>query len=188
MAGCFFARRTIVQNTFLHFVQCARYSYILTVLCRQSFDFFIFPSQAAIFTFCPDSVACRNSMLERCCHSSRILLFSTPKIPQVPRFPRCKKHRSPGGVCAFCLWQPDICIINRSMPIPKESRPQWGRDSFGAGNRNRTGTDFTPRDFKSLVSTYSTMPASLSYRNTNFLFRQGEERRILGKITTAVGI
>ena len=30
---------------------------------------------------------------------------------------------------------------------------------FGAGNRNRTGTDFTPRDFKSLVSTYSTMPA-----------------------------
>ena len=33
---------------------------------------------------------------------------------------------------------------------------------FGAGNRNRTGTDFTPRDFKSLVSTYSTMPAWLT--------------------------
>ena len=41
-----------------------------------------------------------------------------------------------------------------------KSRPLWGRDSFGAGNRNRTGTEFTPRDFKSLVSTYSTMPAS----------------------------
>ena len=32
---------------------------------------------------------------------------------------------------------------------------------IGAGNRNRTGTDFTPRDFKSLVSTYSTMPACM---------------------------
>ena len=45
---------------------------------------------------------------------------------------------------------------------------------FGAGNRNRTGTDFTPRDFKSLVSTYSTMPASFRYRSTKFPFRQGE--------------
>ena len=34
---------------------------------------------------------------------------------------------------------------------------------FGAGNRNRTGTDFTPRDFKSLVSTYSTMPADIEF-------------------------
>ena len=47
-----------------------------------------------------------------------------------------------------------------SAPVTKESRPHWGRDSFGAGNRNRTGTLFTARDFKSLVSTYSTMPAS----------------------------
>ena len=30
---------------------------------------------------------------------------------------------------------------------------------FGAADRNRTGTDFTPRDFKSLVSTYSTTAA-----------------------------
>ena len=29
----------------------------------------------------------------------------------------------------------------------------------GAGDRTRTGTDFTPRDFKSLVSAYSTTPA-----------------------------
>ena len=36
-----------------------------------------------------------------------------------------------------------------------------GRCFVGAGNRNRTGTDFTPRDFKSLVSTYSTMPANI---------------------------
>ena len=33
--------------------------------------------------------------------------------------------------------------------------------SFGAADRNRTGTDFTPRDFKSLVSTYSTTAAYL---------------------------
>ena len=31
----------------------------------------------------------------------------------------------------------------------------------GAADRNRTGTDFTPRDFKSLVSTYSTTTAYL---------------------------
>ena len=43
---------------------------------------------------------------------------------------------------------------------------------FGAGNRNRTGTLFTGRDFKSLVSTYSTMPASFCYRNIVSLFRQ----------------
>ena len=34
---------------------------------------------------------------------------------------------------------------------------------FGAANRNRTGTDFTPRDFKSLVSTYSTIAAYMKY-------------------------
>ncbi len=34
---------------------------------------------------------------------------------------------------------------------------------FGAADRNRTGTDFTPRDFKSLVSTYSTTAAYIFY-------------------------
>ena len=34
---------------------------------------------------------------------------------------------------------------------------------FGAADRNRTGTDFTPRDFKSLVSTYSTTAAYDSF-------------------------
>ena len=48
---------------------------------------------------------------------------------------------------------------------------------FGAGNRNRTGTLFTARDFKSLVSTYSTMPASFQYRNIVLGVRQGESRR-----------
>ena len=74
------------------------------------------------------------------------------------------------------------------IPYNIQEHPNGVLLYVGAGNRTRTGTDFTPRDFKSLVSTYSTMPASLDYRNTNFLFRQGEERRILGKITTAVGI
>ena len=32
---------------------------------------------------------------------------------------------------------------------------------FGAGDRDRTGTLFTARDFKSLVSAYSTTPALL---------------------------
>ena len=33
---------------------------------------------------------------------------------------------------------------------------------FGAGDRDRTGTRFTARDFKSLVSACSTTPASYS--------------------------
>ena len=44
----------------------------------------------------------------------------------------------------------------------KNPAPRMGSGFFGAGNRNRTGTDFTPRDFKSLVSTYSTMPADIN--------------------------
>ena len=46
--------------------------------------------------------------------------------------------------------------IRKKNPTLTLSKSGWER---GAGNRNRTGTDFTPRDFKSLVSTYSTMPA-----------------------------
>ncbi len=41
----------------------------------------------------------------------------------------------------------------------------------GAGNRTRTGTPVTARDFKSLVSTYSTMPA-WDYPTTFSFFRQ----------------
>ena len=52
--------------------------------------------------------------------------------------------------------------------------PLGSAQLFGAGNRNRTGTLFTARDFKSLVSTYSTMPASFRYRSTNFACRQEE--------------
>ena len=33
--------------------------------------------------------------------------------------------------------------------------------SFYAADRGRTGTDFTPRDFKSLVSAYSTTAANI---------------------------
>ena len=51
---------------------------------------------------------------------------------------------------------PYFCPISRKIPTPTLSKLGW---EHGAGNRNRTGTDFTPRDFKSLVSTYSTMPA-----------------------------
>ena len=68
---------------------------------------------------------------------------------------------------------PAGCIEMGSIPLPnqKESTPK-GCSLFGAGNRNRTGTLFTARDFKSLVSTYSTMPASFRYRNTVFPVRQ----------------
>ena len=52
---------------------------------------------------------------------------------------------------------------------------------YGAGNRTRTGTLFTARDFKSLVSTYSTTPADVgcmnqrgTYNSTFWVFRQGD--------------
>ena len=68
----------------------------------------------------------------------------------------------------------DSSNIRKKNPTPTLSKSGWER---GAGNRNRTGTDFTPRDFKSLVSTYSTMPASFRYRSIIFLFRQGKNPR-----------
>ena len=49
-----------------------------------------------------------------------------------------------------------------SIPLPLliiKERPLWSLSFIGAADRNRTGTDFTPRDFKSLVSTYSTTAA-----------------------------
>ena len=39
---------------------------------------------------------------------------------------------------------------------------------YGAANRTWTGTGFTPRDFKSLVSAYSTTAACKIYYNTFF--------------------
>ena len=57
---------------------------------------------------------------------------------------------------------PDSSTAMGSIPFIcklKYRIPQWGILYFGAADRNRTGTDFTPRDFKSLVSTYSTTAA-----------------------------
>ena len=42
----------------------------------------------------------------------------------------------------------------------------------GAGNRTRTGTPVTARDFKSLVSTYSTTPACAEHNNIFCFFSQ----------------
>ncbi len=55
--------------------------------------------------------------------------------------------------------------------------PSWGICLFGAGDRTRTGTSVTSRDFKSLVSTYSTTPAFLleQYTITLFYFRQARK-------------
>ena len=46
------------------------------------------------------------------------------------------------------------------FPRTKHKREAFGLPFiFGAGDRDRTGTLFTARDFKSLVSAYSTTPA-----------------------------
>ena len=72
------------------------------------------------------------------CHSLRSLHLRLAALPSLP------------GI------SPPVRFLMKT----KTSRiPRRGILDVGAGNRNRTGTDFTPRDFKSLVSTYSTMPA-----------------------------
>ena len=54
------------------------------------------------------------------------------------------------------------CIVMGSIPALYINKKHPERGAFvGAADRNRTGTDFTPRDFKSLVSTYSTTAAYL---------------------------
>ena len=45
--------------------------------------------------------------------------------------------------------------IKNKIGLPKKSDLL----PIGAADRGRTGTDFTPRDFKSLVSAYSTTAA-----------------------------
>ncbi len=45
-----------------------------------------------------------------------------------------------------------------ASPFLYKKRTLWG-SFFGAENRTRTGTDFTPRDFKSLASAYSATSA-----------------------------
>ena len=57
---------------------------------------------------------------------------------------------------------------------------------FGAGNRNRTGTLFTARDFKSLVSTYSTMPECFVIL-THFISFVKANRHESREITKAAG-
>ena len=52
-------------------------------------------------------------------------------------------------------------LTSGSIPssIKNKQMPHWGICLFGAANRTRTGTSVTSRDFKSLVSTYSTTAA-----------------------------
>ena len=56
-------------------------------------------------------------------------------------------------------------VRSRYLTIPKSRMPRWGILLFGAADRDRTGTDFTPRDFKSLVSACSTTAAWVTDSN-----------------------
>ena len=60
--------------------------------------------------------------------------------------------------------------------ITRKERPRWGLSFLGAGDRDRTGTLFRARDFKSLVSACSTTPASIAYPNTFLPHRQANAR------------
>ena len=56
-----------------------------------------------------------------------------------------------------------------SVAVTKNSPdPVWGQENFGAGDRARTGTSLTSRDFKSRASANSATPANrLLYTTTN---------------------
>ena len=58
----------------------------------------------------------------------------------------------------------------------------------GAGDRTRTGTDFTPRDFKSLVSAYSTTPAKdMNYAPHKRKGRNGDPDENRTRVTAVKG-
>ena len=62
----------------------------------------------------------------------------------------------------YLLGSPNICGILPSTVFRDSKRRRKNASSFaGAENRTRTGTDVTPRDFKSLASAYSATSASL---------------------------
>ena len=54
---------------------------------------------------------------------------------------------------------PNSNLRFESYQHSKKADTHSGICFFGAGDRTRTGTSVTSRDFKSLVSTYSTTPA-----------------------------
>ncbi len=61
---------------------------------------------------------------------------------------------------------PPSFFFSYAVSLSKTTNPnvspigkRFGFECFGAGDRTRTGTSVTSRDFKSLVSTYSTTPA-----------------------------
>ena len=74
------------------------------------------------------------------------------------RFPSLASLHLPPAVLASL---PGISPPVRSLPIPKKEEAK-ASSFFGAGDRDRTGTLFTARDFKSLVSACSTTPADVA--------------------------
>ena len=123
--------------------------------------------RAAVLLRCPTNVLGfqkPSSLVDRG-HSLRSLL---PPLAALPSPPRIDLHFCPLGRndCSHqCLhWWQQVSTGHLHLDGFDSVQDQKKRDalhpsSFGAADRNRTGTDFTPRDFKSLVSTYSTTAA-----------------------------
>ena len=70
----------------------------------------------------------------------------------------------------------NINVWFTSVAVTKNSPdPVWGQENFGAGDRARTGTSLTSRDFKSRASANSATPANqLLYTTTNTARRQAK--------------
>ena len=81
-------------------------------------------------------------------------------------------------VCATVHRTVAFNLFESDYLYKRKKHPNWGAFFVGAGNRTRTGTLFTARDFKSLVSTDFTMPAWLLRNDsTLFPFRQVMEQK-----------
>ena len=87
-------------------------------------------------------------------------------------FKKSQSRRRNSPAALLCLYPSKFSYsdIKQNSPniLPTVKRFKLLR--LGAGNRTRTGTLFTARDFKSLVSTYSTIPATVTIDMVSYFY------------------
>ena len=111
--------------------------------------------------------------------SSVVLSERSESKDPYPHYPGAISHPATGGSRASPTYAPkflfqssakptpQLSIVHSDFPTQQKRRGQSLSLFFGAGDRDRTGTLFTARDFKSLVSACSTTPAWQSFYHKN---------------------